>query len=456
MSLEFHHLDKWAFANLDLVEEALEKKEKPAILISGASSSGKSYSAAFLEKLLNDYGYRATTLSLDQYNVGLSHIIPNKVQANVFNGKIEHLSEIEDIIKKIIYDVPFDKKYDHNVLSKIKEAVSCYFTESDLELFLKGLYDEWKVLNFDEPTVYDLNEAAEDVKILLSGGKISTKKYSKVVSERVPSDEEISGKDYDVILIEGIYALDPTLVSALKNVYTIKDFIDGNPKSLFLRRIIRDAQQTSADNVFTISIYFQYIVKSYYETIYPCRMNADLVLNNDMTFVEMRSGNLYTTKQELHTFNKEAFEKILSQSQVLEEVYQKDIYFSCEDEKLKNDNILRVRSISKDGVTYIPSSLVHKGLPKVRRDDKIIRPINILLNEQEFRNVWKSESDCMNDFLRSGFRVGPIRYKKKSIVIYHNRRLTLREVKDDGYYIEFTQEPTEEAMKEIKEVLNEK
>ncbi len=301
-----------------------------------------------------------------------------------------------------------------------------------------------------------MNEAAENVKILLSGGKISTKKYSKVVSERVPSEEVISGTDYDVILIEGIYALDPTLVDALKDVYTIKDFIDGNPKSLFLRRIIRDAQQTSADNVFTISIYFQYIVKSYYETIYPCRMNADVVLNNDMTFVEMRSGNLYTTKQEIHTFNKEAFDKILSQSQVLDEIYQKDIYFSCEDEKLKNDNVLRLRSVSKDGKEYTPSSLVHKGLPKVRRDDKIIRPINILLNEKELPNVWKSESDCMNDFLRSGFRVGPIRYKKKSIVIYHNRRLTLREVKDDGYYIEFTQEPTEEAMKEIKEVLNEK
>ena len=214
MSLEYHHLDKWAFANLDLVEEALESNKKPAVLISGASSSGKSYSAAFLEKFLAKNGHRAITISLDQYNVGLSHIIPNKVRDNYFDGHIEHLSEIEEIIKKIIYDVPFDKKYDQNVLKDIRKAVESYFSKEDLDKFINALYAEWKVLNFDEPTVYDLKEAAEDVKILLSGGSIQTKKYSKVVSERVPSDETVSGNDYDVILIEGIYALDPTLVDA--------------------------------------------------------------------------------------------------------------------------------------------------------------------------------------------------------------------------------------------------
>lgn len=454
MSLEYHHLDKWAFANLDLVEEALESNKKPAVLISGASSSGKSYSAAFLEKFLAKNGHRAITISLDQYNVGLSHIIPNKVRDNYFDGHIEHLSEIEEIIKKIIYDVPFDKKYDQNVLKDIRKAVESYFSKEDLDKFINALYAEWKVLNFDEPTVYDLQEAAEDVKILLSGGSIQTKKYSKVVSERVPSDETVSGNDYDVILIEGIYALDPTLVDALRDVYTIKDFIDGNPKSLFLRRIIRDAMTTSADNVFTISIYFQYIVKSYYESIYPCRMNADVILNNDMTFTEMKSGNLYTTKQELHTYSKEKFDKILSQCQILDEIYQKDVYFSCEDEKNKNDNILRFRLISEDGKHYTPSSLVHKGIPKVRRDDKIIRPINVLLNEKQLIKVWDNENDCLDDFLRAGFRIGPVRFKKKILVIYHNRRLTLREVKDDGYYVEFTQEPNEETSKEIKELFN--
>ena len=255
-------------------------------------------------------------------------------------------------------------------------------------------------------------------------------------------------------MIEGIYALDPTLVDALRDVYTIKDFIDGNPKSLFLRRIIRDAMTTSADNVFTISIYFQYIVKSYYESIYPCRMNADVILNNDMTFTEMKSGNLYTTKQELHTYSKEKFDKILSQCQILDEIYQKDVYFSCEDEKNKNDNILRFRLISEDGKHYTPSSLVHKGIPKVRRDDKIIRPINVLLNEKQLIKVWDNENDCLDDFLRAGFRIGPVRFKKKILVIYHNRRLTLREVKDDGYYVEFTQEPNEETLKEIKELFN--
>lgn len=450
MSLEYHHMDKWAFANLDLVEEAIENGRKPAILISGASSSGKSFSAEFLEKLLNKNGYRAVTISLDQYNVGLSHIIPNKVEQNDFGGHIDKLDEIEDIIKGIIYDVSFDKKYDRDVLLKLREALCDFFSEADLDRFLDGLYREWKVLNFDEPTVYNLKEAAKDVRILLSGGSIRSKKYSKVVSERVPSDQIIDGNDYDVILVEGIYALDPTLIRELNDVETIKDFIDGNPKSLFLRRIIRDAKTTSADNVFTISIYFQYIVKSYFETIYPCRNNADVILNNDMTFLEMRSGNLYTTKQEIHTFDKVGFSAILEESKILDVVYQKDTYLTCEAEKDRGNNILRMRSVSLDGKNYYASSLVHKGIPKVRRDGKIIRPINILLDENQFSKVWKSEGDALNDFARAGFQLGPVRFKKRIRILYHNRRMTLREVLDDGYYIEFTEEPTEELMLEIK------
>ncbi len=449
MPFEYHHMDKWAFANLDLVEEVIESGKKPAILISGASSSGKSFSAEFLEKLLNKNGYHAVTISLDQYNVGLSHIIPNKVEQHYFGGHIEKLDEIEDIIKGIIYDVSFDRKYDRDVLVRIREALTSFFSEDALDTFIEGLYQEWKVLNFDEPTVYNLKEAAEDVRILLSGGKICAKKYSKVVSERVASDQIIDGNDYDVILVEGIYALDPTLVRALNDVETIKDFIDGNPKSLFLRRIIRDAKTTSADNVFTISIYFQYIVKSYFETIYPCRQNADVILNNDMTFLEMRSGNLYTTKQEIHTFDKDGFEAILKESKILDIVYQKDTYLTCEAEKDRSNNILRMRSVSLDGKNYHASSLVHKGIPKVRRDGKIIRPINILLDENQFSKVWKSEGDALNDFARAGFQLGPVRFKKRIRILYHNRRMTLREVLDDGFYIEFTEEPTESLMKEI-------
>lgn len=453
MAFQFHHLDKWAFANLDLIEEALEKRKKAVVLVSGASSSGKSYSVEFLKDLLVKCGHSAYILSLDQYNVGLSSIIPEKVNVNYYDGKLKNLPLIEERIKKIIYDVPFDEKYTKPVLDRIAVEIKDIFADGDLDKFLELLNKEWLVLNFDEPTVYNLKEAANDVRDLLSGKKIKKKLYSKVVSERVESDEYIDGNDYEVILVEGIYALHHTLIDELNDVSCIKDFIDGDPKSLFLRRIIRDAKTTSADNVFTISLYFKYIIKSYFQTINPCRENADVILYNDMTFTEMRAGDLYTTKLEFHTFKEKAYRDILKDSEVIEKVYQKDVYFSVPNENRLYSNILRLRSVSDDGVKYTPSSLVHKGIPKVRKDNQVIRPINVLLKEGEFFKVWNSESECLNDFLSAGFMIGPIRHKLKVKVNYHGQRLTIRKVRDDGYYIEFSTPPNEEVLESIKKII---
>ena len=180
MSFHYHHLDKWLCANLDLVEEALETHEKAIVVIGGASSSGKSFCARQLKDYLSHHHHRALILSLDQYDYGLSGIIPNKVQENFFKEPLPHLEEIEAAIKEIIYSVPFDKKYSEPVLQKIAPKIRPYFSsEKDFETFRKALPIEWKRLNFDEPSVYNLKEAAEDVNILYEGGKITEKLSEK-------------------------------------------------------------------------------------------------------------------------------------------------------------------------------------------------------------------------------------------------------------------------------------
>ncbi len=453
----YHHIDKWAYANLDMIEEALEKKQKAIVFIAGASSSGKSYLARYLHDVLRQNGHRSVIISLDQYNRGLSGIIPDKVKDNYFDGYIDHLDEIKSIIKDIIIDIPFDKKYDEKALSLIKEKISGYFSESDLNNFLRGLNEEWKVVNFDEPSVYDLKEAAGDVKKLFDGGVITAKNYSKVVSERVPTGEVMSGDDYEVIIVEGIYALDNDMVNEFKSSpYVIRDFIDGNAKSLFVRRIVRDAKATSADNVFTISIYFKFIVKSYKETIFPNRLNADIILYNDMTFSELRAGELYTTKEEIRFTDKDLFETLLKNSQIQETIYQRDIYFNAPGENLLANNVLRLRCLSNDkGKTYTLSSLVHKGSPKVRKDNKIIRPINVLLREGEVNKVWKDEGECLRDFLIGGFLIGPVQRKIKYRLTYQGLSLVVREVEGDSYRIEFARETPQKVVKAFANAIEE-
>jgi uridine kinase len=456
MSYCYHHIDKWASTNFDLVEENLESNSKSVVFIAGASSSGKSYCAKFLSAVLEKNGLKPIILSLDNYNVGLSHLIPLKVNQNYYDGKMEHLDEISTTIKPLLMETPFDRKYDEESLRKIRHLISSYFSsDSDLDAFLDHLNSEWKVLNFDEPIVYDMALAAQDVKILLANGDVERRLYSKVYSERIPTGEVLHGKDCDVILVEGIYALNDSLLSFFDRSEVITDFIDGNPKTLFLRRILRDTQITSASSSFTIGNYFKYIIPSYVSTILPSRENADVVYLNDMTFLEKRQGSLYKTKQEIHTNSETAVQKILSQSIIEHITYAKDTYFSTPNEGNPDENVLRLRAYSSDGgKTYQPSSLVHKGIPKIRKDHKIIRPINLLIKEGEFDEVWGSELECISDFARAGFLIGPIQHKIKWKVVYHSGRLTIRKVESKGYYIEFEDPDNKELIQDIQSLID--
>ena len=448
-----HHMDKWGYANLDLVEERLETDKKAIVLIAGASSSGKSFCATYLTELLKKFSHKAYTISLDQYNVGLSAIIPNKVNLNYFNGELTNIKEIEKRIKKIIYHVDFDSKYSDEVLEKIRVAVADLISVEKMNMFLKGLKAEWKVLNFDETSVYDLKEASDDVKALLEGKTITEKVYSKIFSERVQSKKKIDGSLYDVIIVEGIYALNSLILNSFSNSL-IKNFIAGNPKSLFLRRIIRDAKISSANNTFTTKLYFTNIIKAYNETILPSRLNADCLFFNDMTFEEMRNGELYTTKDEIEV-EKNALDSFIAKTKIISKEYQKDIFFSTSGEAFNDSlfsNVLRLREVSYDsGITYVPSSLVHKGVAKRRKDGKIIRPINVIIKEGEFFKVWDDENSCLKDFLSAGFLIGPVKEKIKTKFIYKGQELTLHQVEGDKDYLEFSLPYKKKVVDELKE-----
>jgi hypothetical protein len=170
-----------------------------------------------------------------------------------------------------------------------------------------------------------------------------------------------------------------------------------------------------------------------------------------MSFGELRAGDLYVTKEEIHTENPKVIEYLKRFGRQEKSIYQKDYYLNAPNENLDFNNILRFRLISNDGgKTYKPSSLVHKGAPKVRKDNKIIRPINVLLKEGELVKVWKNEKACLNDFMFAGFLVGKIEKKIKTKLTYNGQSLTIREVEGEGSYIEFNKPLLPNVVKEIK------
>ena len=452
MSIRCHHLDKWSFMNLDLVEEILEKHAKAVVLVGGSTSSGKSFCAHHLRDFLNQRGHPSTILSTDSYNRGVTAIITDKVEENDFDGSLPDKETILSIATPIVRDTPFEDKFDKNCCRKIAEALKEQVPDEIIDRYIKGCSREIKKLNFDEPTVYDLKLVAQDIGKLLNGETIQKRSYSKVISERVPSEEYVDGSAYQVFIVEGIYVLSDNLLKHIDRTSAVTDFVEGSSKSLFLRRVIRDAKTTSASNAFTIAMYFNNIVKSYKETILPSSRNADIIFKNDISFEELREGNLYTTKEKIPVTSPSFLSELLSEAEVLSKSYQKDLYIIGSDDAPDRNNLLRMREISSDeGRTYVPSSLVHKGSPKTRKDGREIRPINILLEKEEFQKVFRNENDFLKRFSEGGLTLDRTVYKIKWKIRYRGLSLTLSSIGGEGFQLEFTDPETpRERIEEIR------
>lgn len=120
MSIRVHHIDKWAFINLDLINELFEKRKRCAIVIGGATSSGKSYSAEYLENFLNKNNIPSLIISTDHYNKGISGIVTDKVNEKYFNSKMPHKEEIRLIVREIIKTLLSRKSFQTKIVLKSK------------------------------------------------------------------------------------------------------------------------------------------------------------------------------------------------------------------------------------------------------------------------------------------------------------------------------------------------
>ena len=455
MPMSVNDVESWSYANLDRAEELLQNGQKVVILVAGASSSGKSFACKVLNEILLQNNIKACILSTDDYSKGISGIITNKVNDNCFLGKLEDINNISDTIKNIIIDSSFTEKFSENNLKIIKEKCKDLISPLQMPIFLNGLKYEFSKINFDEPSVYDLPYLAKNISTLLNGDSIYKRSYSMLVSEgKTDNSNIINGKDFDVVIVEGLYALNTSLTNGLPKDNLIKNFIECNDKTLFLRRVIRDATRTTADNCFTVKNYLKYVVPGYYSTVKPTMVNADFILQNNMTFNELRKGQSHAEQSKIRVEDKKLLGSIFCGCKIISVQFQKDLYFdSVNNESANNDNILRIRCLSCDGgKTYELSSMLHKGHIKTRGDGKIIRPINLLIKEGDFNKIYNTEQDLIQDFLSAGLYVSKCITKKRTKIMLDNQEFTLDAVKNQGkqmLYVEYETENNSDIVKQL-------
>lgn len=420
--------NRWYYYNLDLIEESLQNNKIPVILIAGASSSGKTHYAGKLQDFLMNKNLKTCLFSTDNYNRGISEIVFNKVNENYLNHTIQNEKEIVDIIRKIIINKSFSDKFDTESQVLIKKECEKYFNK-DIYKFVDSLKTEFERINFDEKSVYDLNLLAEDINNLVSNKEVKSRKYSKVISEQLDSKEIISKPD--VIIVEGIFALNDDLINKI-NALTIKNFIDCDSKSLFLRRVLRDKSTTNCPSTYIVKSYLDYVVPAYEKFVLPSKKNADFVIDNNITFEELRNGEKNSIQKKV-TIPTNKVENLLKSSIILKHEFVKDTFFG------DRENVLRLRETSENNSSYKMFSLIHKGYAKYRFDKKIIRPINTLLNENELNETFSSKAELLSKFIGAGLKISEEETKERFLINYKNNLYHLDKI-NDKYILELDED----------------
>lgn len=430
-------LETWKAANLDLIEEALEKNSKAIVLIAGASSSGKSYAGHALTDFLLENGYKTLTISTDAYNIGISNIVFNKVNQKYFDNKLEKSEKLKDIIKNEIINLEFNDKFSKDCLIKIGKKSNQYFqNQKTLNKYLNLLKKEFEKINFDETTVYNLNLAANDVQKLANDETIMLKEYSKKISEQDPTNKYVSGTNFDVIILEGIYALDNSVTKILNGKNVISNFIMADEKTLFIRRVLRDS--AFVPNIFTVKNYFQAVLPAYKKDILPKASSSDIVFANNMSFKELREGKVWSVHKREKISDLNQLDQLFQNSKILSKIIFKDYYLnSCANPSAEESQLI-FRCASYDGgKTFTPYGLVQKGIIKTRKDGKMVRPVNIFLNEDEIKASFNNEKEFFDLIKNSDFMYIDLKIKKRTRLQYKNYHITIDNIKNDGTYIEW-------------------
>ncbi|MBO5884433.1 MAG: hypothetical protein J6Q51_01410, partial [Clostridia bacterium] len=204
-------------------------KEKKIVLVSGASSSGKSYMSNQMCKYFLKQNKKAIVFSADNYYKGLSRIVVQKaITNNSYSNYVkQNFKEICKIVKTATKNSPFTEKMCSNNISYIKTELNKLFDTQTTERLVNDIINEYKVINFDEPFAVDLNQLAKHINILAEGGEIIVPQYSFKTSEvEYYETNKVNAKNYDVIIIEGIYVLRDEVLDKIDKNNTVKATIE--------------------------------------------------------------------------------------------------------------------------------------------------------------------------------------------------------------------------------------
>lgn len=132
-------------------------------------------------------------------------------------------------------------------------------------------------VNFDHPASLDNDLFVAHLSDLLNGFSIEKPTYDFIEHNRSKKTETINPTK--IIIIEGILVLED---ERIRDLATIKLFVESDNDVRFIRRLVRDTKQRGRSIDSVINQYLTTVKPMYYAFVKPTKRYADMIIPNDI------------------------------------------------------------------------------------------------------------------------------------------------------------------------------
>lgn len=133
--------------------------------------------------------------------------------------------------------------------------------------------EERQKINYDHPDAFDMPLLTEQLKQLMNRQSIEMPVYNFTAHTR--SKETIHIEPADIIILEGILVLSD---KQLRDLMSIKIFVDTDDDIRFIRRLERDTQERGRTMDSVITQYLATVKPMYHQFLEPTKRYADIIV----------------------------------------------------------------------------------------------------------------------------------------------------------------------------------
>lgn len=134
-------------------------------------------------------------------------------------------------------------------------------------------FEERLKTNYDHPFAFDNDLLIENLKDLKAGKSVEVPTYDYTIHTR--SDKKIAFEPKDVIIVEGIFALEN---ETLRNMMDVKIYVDTDADLRILRRLIRDTKERDRTMESVVEQYLNVVRPMHNQFIEPTKKFADIII----------------------------------------------------------------------------------------------------------------------------------------------------------------------------------